>query len=139
MPPGASTLCVFGVRGVRANVRDTADGTDVTFTVVGDGSELRKRAHEALSGELAVKPETVAIMTVPTRANPDYAKGWSVNRVGNWWQSGGFAGTSSIAMRTHSDFCWAALANSYRPNSPINADLDALIWRMVGKVSGWTV
>jgi len=105
------------------------------------GDLVRFLVHVDRFGDVPniLKPETVAIMTVPTRANPDYAKGWSVNRVGNWWQSGGFPGTSAIAVRTHSDFCWAALANSYRPDSSINADLDALIWRMVGKVSGWTV
>jgi hypothetical protein len=61
MPPGSSTLCVFGVRGVRAFTRDTDDGMDITFTVVGDGSLLRERAHESLNGAYPLKPETAAI------------------------------------------------------------------------------
>lgn len=86
-----------------------------------------------------LRPETVQIMTVPTRANADYAKGWSVSRFGNWWHEGGLPGSTAVAVRTHGDFCWAALANSHRPNSSIDGDLDALVWTMVGKVKSWGV
>jgi len=62
MPRGSSTVCVFGVRGVRAVARETDDGMEVTLTVVGDGAELRRNAHAALNGQFKVRPEARAIM-----------------------------------------------------------------------------
>jgi hypothetical protein len=50
VPAGASTVCVFGVPGVRTAVEDTDDGLDVTLAVVGDVKELRKRVRDTLAG-----------------------------------------------------------------------------------------
>jgi hypothetical protein len=42
-------------------------------------------------------------------------------------------------VRTSGQFCWAALTNTRNRDtkSPIGADLDALMWQMVGKITRW--
>ena len=82
-----------------------------------------------------LRPETIQEMTTPSEANPDYAKGWGVNRAHTWWHTGNLPGTSTIAVRTRSGFCWAAFANTKREGSI--ADLDRLVWDMVGHVEAW--
>ncbi len=84
-----------------------------------------------------LKPQTIQTMTAGSAANPGYAKGWSVNKSGNWWHSGSLPGTTTVAVRTHSGFCWAAFINTSRANSQIDGDLDKLNWDMVGQVEHW--
>lgn len=86
-----------------------------------------------------LKPETIRVMTTPTAAGPGYAKGWAINKADNWWHNGSLPGTSTIMVRTHSGFCWAAFTNTSRRNSKIDGDLDKLIWDMVGDVKSWKV
>jgi hypothetical protein len=78
-------------------------------------------------------------MTTPTAANAGYAKGFAVNRANNWWHNGSLPGTSTIAVRTRSGFCWAAFINTRRPHSAIGGDLDGLVWTMARKAKGWRV
>jgi hypothetical protein len=40
-------------------------------------------------------------------------------------------------VRTHGDFCWAAFANTRRPRSAMDGDLDRLIWTMAREVRDW--
>ncbi len=82
-------------------------------------------------------PETIQMMTSPSTVNDHYAKGWSVNRSGNWWHSGSLPGSSTIMVRTHSGFCWAAFTNTRRPHSNMDGDLDRLVWTMARKVAAW--
>lgn len=84
-----------------------------------------------------LKTQTIQTMTTGSVANPDYAKGWAVNKSGNWWHTGSLPGTTTVAVRTHSGFCWAAFTNTSRRNSQIDGDLDKLNWDMVGKVEHW--
>jgi CubicO group peptidase (beta-lactamase class C family) len=84
-----------------------------------------------------LKPQTIQAMTAGSTANPGYAKGWAVNKFGNWWHSGSLPGTTTVAVRTHSGFCWAAFTNTSRPSSQIDGDLDKLNWDMAGKVEHW--
>jgi CubicO group peptidase (beta-lactamase class C family) len=84
-----------------------------------------------------LEAQTIQTMMAGSAANPDYAKGWAVNKSGNWWHSGSLPGTTTVAVRTHSGFCWAAFTNTSRRNSQIDGDLDALNWDMVGKVEHW--
>jgi CubicO group peptidase (beta-lactamase class C family) len=84
-----------------------------------------------------LKPETIRTMTSASAANAGYAKGWAVNRFDNWWHNGSLPGTSTIGVRTHSGFCWAAFVNTRRKNSSIDADLDKLVWTMVRQVKSW--
>jgi CubicO group peptidase (beta-lactamase class C family) len=84
-----------------------------------------------------LKPDTIRTMTTASSANAGYAKGWVVNKANNWWHNGSLPGTSTIMVRTHSGFCWAAFTNTRRQNSALDGDLDKLIWTMVGQVKGW--
>ena len=83
-----------------------------------------------------LKPQTIEIMTTASAANPGYAKGWEVNKANNWWHNGFLPGTSTIAVRTHSGFCWAAFTNT-RANAAMDSDLDRLNWNMVRQVKAW--
>jgi CubicO group peptidase (beta-lactamase class C family) len=84
-------------------------------------------------------PQTLAIMTTASTANPHYAKGWEVNDANNWWHNGTLPGTETLAVRTHSGFCWAAFTNTRRTGSDMGVDLDRLIWTMVRQVKAWRV
>ena len=86
-----------------------------------------------------LKPHTIQVMTTPSSANRQYAKGLMITDNGNWWHDGSLAGTTTIAVRTHGGFCWAALTNTSRNNSKIGDDLDMLNWDMVREVGGWHV
>ena len=67
-------------------------------------------------------------MTTHSAASPDYAKGWAVNDLDNWWHVGSLDGTSTILVRTSGGYCWAALANGS------GIDLDPVVWEMVTAV-----
>ncbi len=82
-------------------------------------------------------PRTIQTMVESTVANAGYAKGWSVNPQHNWWHNGSLPGTATLMVRTQSGFCWAALTNTRRPNSDLDAALDQGMWTMVGKVGAW--
>ena len=86
-----------------------------------------------------LKPQTIHIMTAASAANPGYAKGWAVNKFDNWWHNGSLPGTTTIAVRAHSGFCWAAFTNTRRNNSAIESDLDQLNWKMLQQVKSWRV
>lgn len=82
---------------------------------------------------------TIRTMTTASSANPGYAKGWEVNKAGNWWHNGSLPGTATIVARIHSGFCWAAFVNTRNRDSRLERDLDKLVWDMVRKVRGWSV
>ncbi len=81
-----------------------------------------------------------------TVGNPvNYAKGWAVNNVPNWWHNGGLPGTSSMLVRTDDRFgpsrseafTWSIMTNSNNSDSATNINLDALMWNVVSGVSAW--
>jgi CubicO group peptidase (beta-lactamase class C family) len=82
---------------------------------------------------------TVKVMTTAPGYSPDYAKGFCVNKSDNWWHTGSLPGTSTIVVRTHGGFCWAAFTNTRRSNSNMDADLDELNWTMARQVGDWRV
>jgi CubicO group peptidase (beta-lactamase class C family) len=86
-----------------------------------------------------LKAPTIQTMTTASAANANYAKGWAVNKFDNWWHNGSLPGTSTIAVRTHSGFCWAAFTNTRRSNSQMDGDLDRLNWSMAQQVKEWRV
>jgi CubicO group peptidase (beta-lactamase class C family) len=79
-----------------------------------------------------LRGDTEKDMVTATSVNSSYAKGWAVNRLGNWWHGGGMPGTSSILVRTASGMCWAATANT-----DTNGDMDTLMWKMAKCVPQW--
>jgi CubicO group peptidase (beta-lactamase class C family) len=85
-------------------------------------------------------PETIKTMTAPCDLNKNCARGWDVNKVGNWWHTGDLPGTATIVMRTSSGFCWAALTNTRRPPTNVmSTALNKMVWDMVGEVHNWHV
>jgi CubicO group peptidase (beta-lactamase class C family) len=80
-----------------------------------------------------LEPATIDTMTTATSAKPDYAKGWMVNTLNNWWHNGCLPGTTSIMVRTSSGLCWAALANTRTKG----IDLDPMMWEMADAVPEW--
>jgi len=77
--------------------------------------------------------DTIKDMTTATAQNANYACGWCVNRIPNWWHSGSLPGTLTIMVRTGSGLCWAAFANTRAEN----LDLDQMMWKMVKCVPAW--
>lgn len=90
-----------------------------------------KRRPDILSAE------TIRTMVSTTAGSGNYAHGWNVNQANNYWHNGSFPGTASIAVRTSSGYCWAAITNARRPGTQMEGDLDRLMWDMVKAVSIW--
>ena len=82
-----------------------------------------------------LRAETLKAMTTPTAASPNYACGWAVNKVPNWWHNGSLPGTSSILVRTAGGLCWAALANTRTEG--IGPALDQMMWKIARAVPEW--
>ncbi len=76
-------------------------------------------------------------MTSPGPAGGSYARGWSVNKVPNWWHGGSLPGTSTIMVHTAQGICWAGLLN--RRTEGIGMALDRVMWRMARAVKDWNV
>jgi CubicO group peptidase (beta-lactamase class C family) len=85
----------------------------------------------------SLRPQSIAEMTTGTAANPQYACGWAVNRVPNWWHNGSLPGTTSIMVHTASGFCWSALLNTREAQVDTGGALDRMMWEMVRKVKSW--
>jgi CubicO group peptidase (beta-lactamase class C family) len=81
-----------------------------------------------------LKPESIRTMTTPSSAFANYACGWAVNNIPNWWHIGSLPGTTSIVVRTSRGLCWSAIANT-RPTGFEN--IDELMWKMVKSVPAW--
>lgn len=86
-----------------------------------------------------LRPRAIEVMTTAPSYSPDYAKGFCINKSGNWWHNGSLPGTSTIAVRTHGGFCWAAFTNVSRPNTNMDDELDQLNWNMARQVGEWRV
>jgi CubicO group peptidase (beta-lactamase class C family) len=84
-----------------------------------------------------LQPNSIAAMTTGTTANPQYASGWAVNKVPNWWHTGSLPGTTTILVRTASGFRWAALLNARESNGDTGGELDRMMWQMVRAVKSW--
>jgi CubicO group peptidase (beta-lactamase class C family) len=80
-----------------------------------------------------LRPDTLKTMTTASTANPNYACGWCVNRIPNWWHSGSLPGTLTIMVRTGSGLCWAAFTNTRAEG----LNLDDMMWKMVKAVPSW--
>lgn len=81
-----------------------------------------------------LKEESIRTMTTPG-VSPGYARGWSVNRVPNWWHGGSLPGTSTIMVHTAKSLCWAGLLNGRVVGS--GQALDKLMWQMGRAVPAW--
>ena len=79
----------------------------------------------------------IRFMTTPSKANPNYAKGWSVNRSGNWWHTGSFNGGSSIMARINDGHCWAMTMNTRSKLNDYFSAVDNLPWKIRESVRHW--
>jgi len=78
---------------------------------------------------------------LPQNSLAYYGLGWSVRPVGkyaNWWHGGSLPGTTTLLVRTHHGYCWAALFNS-RPEAAgkLSGDLDSGLWKAFAEVANW--
>ncbi|GEN11693.1 CubicO group peptidase, beta-lactamase class C family [Myxococcus fulvus] len=96
---------------------------------------------------------TITTMTTRTTAPNtagnavNYAKGWSVNSIPNWWHGGYVPGTLALVVRTDDrngpsrteEFTWSAMTNSNNStNSGVSdINLDSLMWSVVNGVNAW--
>ena len=90
-------------------------------------------------------PASIATMDTRTTARQpngaaiEYAKGWHTHPDGNYWHDGDIAGTASIVVRRHDEYCWAVLANS-RDDARLDAmraDIDQLMKTITGRITDW--
>jgi CubicO group peptidase (beta-lactamase class C family) len=77
--------------------------------------------------------ETIKTMTTASEANSQYACGWCVNKIPNWWHTGSLPGTLTVMVRTGSGLCWAAFTNTRVEG----LNLDELMWNVVKCVPAW--
>ena len=82
-----------------------------------------------------LEPATIDTMTTASSVKPDYAKGWMVNTLNNWWHNGSLPGTTSIMVRTSSGLCWAALTNTRTKG--MDPALDQMMWDLADAVPQW--
>jgi CubicO group peptidase (beta-lactamase class C family) len=82
-----------------------------------------------------LRADTVRTMTTPTAASGNYACGWLVNKVPNWWHNGSLPGTTALMVRTASGLCWAALANIRAEG--IDIGMDQMMWKIAKAVPSW--
>jgi CubicO group peptidase (beta-lactamase class C family) len=71
--------------------------------------------------------ESIRTMTT-AGVGGSYARGWSVNKVPNWWHGGSLPGTSTIMVHTAKGLCWAGLLNGRKES--LGGALDKLMWQM---------
>lgn len=82
-----------------------------------------------------LSPDTLKTMITPSSVHANYACGWVVNKVPNWWHNGSIPGVMTILVRTKSGLCWAAFANTRATG--ISKGIDDLTWKMVRAVPAW--
>lgn len=98
---------------------------------------LANRVDGFASPSDLLNTSSIRYMTATSSANPNYAKGWSVNRANNWWHTGSFNGGSSILARIHDNHCWAMVMNTRSKEAGYSADLDGLPWKIKQSVTAW--
>jgi hypothetical protein len=74
-----------------------------------------------------LKPESIRTLTT-AGVNEGYARGWSVNKVPNWWHGGSLPGTSTIMVHTAKGLCWAGFLNGRKEG--LGGALDRLMWQI---------
>ncbi|GGB01900.1 penicillin-binding protein [Puia dinghuensis] len=80
---------------------------------------------------------TLDTMFSPPAFNPDYAKGWFVNKYGDYSHGGGFPGLQSLVVRTHDGFCGSVIVNTRSYKAVFGKKLDELMWQILQAISYW--
>jgi CubicO group peptidase (beta-lactamase class C family) len=84
-----------------------------------------------------LKPDLIKIMTTPEEPTNGYAKGWFVNRSGNWWHTGALVGSSSLMAHLKNGYKWVLLLNARPEDEAFYPELDRLMWKATAKVTTW--
>ncbi len=109
----------------------------VKFANAIDGRRGRPLLTPASIAELTSRPAPPLDQT----AAAYYGLGLQIRPAGrdaNWWHTGSLPGTTTLLVRTHHGYAWAAVFNS-RPEgaSKLPGDLDAGLWQAFGEVASW--
>jgi CubicO group peptidase (beta-lactamase class C family) len=129
----------YGFRASRMDAHGgwIASATDlVRFLVRVDGFATKP---DILSSGAIATMWTPTTATLPGGGATGYAKGWATNTAGNRWHIGDFPGTAAIVIRSHHQYCWAALFNSRNETrlDVMRSDLDGLFWTIVQRITDW--
>ena len=69
-----------------------------------------------------------------------YAGGWLVRPTqgdANWWHGGSLPGTTTILVRSHDNFSWAALFNARSGGGSFDGELDTALWNAIAQVTSF--
>lgn len=82
-----------------------------------------------------ISSNAISVMTTASTANTNYACGWSVNSVNNWWHTGSLPGTATEQARTSSSgkYNFVILTNTRSLNNNFAGDMDNLFWNALSK------
>jgi D-alanyl-D-alanine carboxypeptidase len=84
-----------------------------------------------------LEPATLDTMFSAPAVNPDYAKGWFVNKYGDYFHGGGGPGLNSLLVRTHDGFCWSVIVNTWSREVVFGGKLDQLMRQIRQAISYW--
>jgi len=80
---------------------------------------------------------TLDTMFSAPAVNPDYAKGWFVNKYGDYSHGGGGPGLQSLVVRTHDGFCASVIVNTWSHEAVFGKKLDELMRQILQAISYW--
>ncbi len=133
----SNEVCYYGQAGAGTNPYDMnltrMDSHGGWIATPADLVQFALQVDGFATSPKLLRPETLKTMTTASAANANYACGWCVNKVPNWWHDGSLPGTLTIMVRTASGLCWAAFTNT-RANG---LNLDEMMWKMVIAVPAW--
>ena len=84
-----------------------------------------------------LKPATLDTMFSAPAVSPDYAKGWFVNKYGDYFHGGGGPGLNSLLVRTHDGFCWSVIVNTWSREVVFGWKLDQLMRQIQHAINYW--
>ena len=87
-----------------------------------------------------LSPATITSMVTPSANNANYAKGWSVNSLNNWWHTGAIDGTASVWVRSNGGYTWAVVLNKRVVDSNATAfwnALDGMGWNCISSTANF--
>jgi CubicO group peptidase (beta-lactamase class C family) len=140
-PPGRTVPWPYG--GFHLEAMDShggwiASAIDlVKFANAIDGRRGKPLLGKASIRELTSRPASPLAQNTPAY----YGLGWNIRPTGddaNWWHGGSLPGTTTLLVRTHHGYAWAAVFNS-RPEgkNQLAGDIDAGLWKAFNEVKTW--
>lgn len=82
-----------------------------------------------------ISSNAISAMTTASTANANYACGWAVNNLNNWWHEGSLPGSATEQARISSagKYNFVILANTRSWISGFDNDLDGVFWSVMAK------